>query len=482
MEYNGQTRGWFYTLHVLATALFDRPAFTTCVAHGIVLGDDGLKMSKSRRNYPDVTEVFDRDGSDAMRWFLQASAVLRGGDLVVTEEGIREGVRQAILPLWNAWYFLSLYAGAANGPDRPGRVGEVRTDSTDLLDRYILAKTAELVDGVTADMDVYDLAGACARLRVYLEVLTNWYIRRSRQRFWDGDAGAIDTLHTVLETVCRVAAPLLPLTTEVIWRGLTGGRSVHLTDWPEAGALPADAALVAAMDTARDVASVALSLRKSAGIRVRQPLAGMTVSVADPAAMEPYVSLLADELNVRGVTVIGLDEGDDRVTRQLTVNARAAGPRLGKEVQQVIRASKSGDWSVDEDGCVTCGGIELADGEYSLDLVASGDASGAVGLLRSGGYVHLDTEMDDRLRAAGIVADVIRVVQQARKDAGLNVSDRITATLDVSDEVWQAVSADLEHLRSETLAESVQRGALADDATSGAVGEGDRARARAAAL
>jgi isoleucyl-tRNA synthetase len=482
VEYNGQTRGWFYTLHVLATALFDRPAFTTCVAHGIVLGDDGLKMSKSRRNYPDVTEVFDRDGSDAMRWFLQASAVLRGGDLVVTEEGIREGVRQAILPLWNAWYFLSLYAGAANGPDRPGRVGEVRTDSTDLLDRYILAKTAELVDGVTADMDVYDLAGACARLRVYLEVLTNWYIRRSRQRFWEGDADAIDTLHTVLETVCRVAAPLLPLTTEVIWRGLTGGRSVHLTNWPEAGALPADAGLVAAMDTARDVASVALSLRKSAGIRVRQPLAGMTVSVADPTAMEPYVSLLADELNVRGVTVIGLDEGDDRVTRQLTVNARAAGPRLGKEVQQVIRASKSGDWSVDEDGCVTCGGIELADGEYSLDLVASGDASGAVGLLRSGGYVHLDTEMDDRLRAAGIVADVIRVVQQARKDAGLNVSDRIAATLDVSDEAWQAVSADLEHLRSETLAESVQRAVLADDATSGAVGEGDRARARAAAL
>jgi isoleucyl-tRNA synthetase len=485
VEYNGQTRGWFYTLHVLATALFDRPAFTTCVAHGIVLGDDGLKMSKSRRNYPDVTEVFDRDGSDAMRWFLQASAVLRGGDLVVTEEGIREGVRQAILPLWNAWYFLSLYAGAANGPDQPGRVGTVRTDSADLLDRYILAKTAELVDGVTADMDVYDLAGACARLRVYLEVLTNWYIRRSRQRFWEGDTDAIDTLHTVLETVCRVAAPLLPLTTEVIWRGLTGGRSVHLADWPahgaEPGALPADGALVAAMDQAREVASVALGLRKSAGVRVRQPLAGMTVSVAEPATLEPYASLLADELNVRAVTLVGLDEGDERVSRHHTVNARAAGPRLGRNVQQVIRASKAGDWSVDEAGRVTCGGVELEAGEYSLDLAASDDASGAVGLLRSGGYAHLDTEITDELRAAGVVADVIRVVQQARKDAGLNVSDRITATLDVSDDVWQAVGADLEHVRAETLAEAVQRAALDGDATSGIVGDGEKARAKATA-
>ena len=133
VEYIGQTRGWFYTLHVLATALFDRPSFATCVAHGIVLGDDGLKMSKSRKNYPDVNEVFDRDGSDAMRWFLMASPILRGGDLVVTEQGIREGVRQVLLPLWNTWYFLSLYANAA------GRTGTFRTDSPHVLDRYVLA-------------------------------------------------------------------------------------------------------------------------------------------------------------------------------------------------------------------------------------------------------------------------------------------------------------------------------------------------------
>ena len=418
VEYNGQTRGWFYTLHVLATALFDRPAFVTCMAHGIVLGDDGQKMSKSRRNYPDVGQVFERDGSDAMRWFLMSSPILRGADLVVTEQGIRDSVRQAVLPLWNAWSFLSLYANAG------GVAGSIRTDSTDVLDRYILAKTAELTGEVTAAMDAYDLAGACAAVRVYLEVLTNWYIRRSRQRFWDADQDAIDTLHTVLETLCRVAAPLLPLTTEVIYRGLTGERSVHLTDWP-ADQLPLDAELVTVMDEVREVASVALSVRKAGKLRVRQPLSSMTVAVRDAAALEPFAALLADEVNVRSVLVSELAEHDERVTRRLTVNARAAGPRLGKQVQQVIKAAKSGDWSVAEDGTVTCGDVVLADGEYTLELSAAGASSDAVGLLSAGGFVALDTALDEDLVADGLVRDVARGVQDLRKSAGLDVSDRI---------------------------------------------------------
>ncbi len=184
VEYIGQTRGWFYTLHVLATALFDRPSFRTCVSHGIVLGNDGRKMSKSLRNYPDVNEVFDTYGSDAMRWFLMASPILRGGNLVVTEQGIREGVRQALLPLWNSYYFFALYAnaedytGAGRGPT-----------ARNVLDRYILAKTKTAVEEMGQQLDVYGVAGACQTLRDYLELLTNWYIRRSRSRFWEGDAG-----------------------------------------------------------------------------------------------------------------------------------------------------------------------------------------------------------------------------------------------------------------------------------------------------
>jgi isoleucyl-tRNA synthetase len=429
VEYNGQTRGWFYTLHVLATALFDRPSFVTCMAHGIVLGDDGQKMSKSRRNYPDVGQVFERDGSDAMRWFLMSSPILRGADLIVTEQGIRDSVRQAVLPLWNAWSFLSLYANAAR------RSGSVRTDSTDVLDRYVLAKTAELVRDVTVAMDAYDLAGGCQAVRVYLDGLTNWYIRRSRQRFWDGDQAAIDTLHTVLEAVCRVAAPLLPLTSEVIFRGLTGARSVHLTDWPAATELPRDAELVAVMDEVREVASVALSVRKAGRLRVRQPLASMTVATRDADSLEPFASLLADEVNVRSVQVTELAEHDERVTRRLTVNARAAGPRLGRQVQQVIKAAKSGDWSVADDGSVTCGGVPLVDGEYSLELSAAGASSDAVGLLGSGGFVALDTALDDDLIADGLVRDVARGVQDLRKSVGLDVSDRIEFRIETDDPV-----------------------------------------------
>ena len=452
VEYNGQTRGWFYNMHVLATALFDRSAFRTCVAHGIVLGDDGQKMSKSRRNYPDVGEVFERDGSDAMRWFLMSSAILRGADLVVTEAGIREGVRQGVLPLWNVWYFLALYGGAA------GRVGQWRTDSTDVLDRYALAKTADLVADVTRQLDVYDIAGACASVRSYLEALTNWYVRRSRERFWDGDADAVDTLHTVLEVVCRVTAPLLPLTTEAVWRGLTGERSVHLTDWPASDVLPTDAALVAAMDQVREIASVSLSVRKAAGQRVRQPLASLTVAVNESAALQPFASLLADEVNVREVRLTELADADDRVSRRLTVNARAAGPRLGRDVQQVIKAAKAGNWSLTEEGVVTCGGFTLAEGEYTVELVATGDTDDAIGVLRSGGFVALDTHLDDELVAEGTTNDVLRLVQQARRDHGFHVSDRVRVILHVEPAAWAAVAARLDWFAGEALAVSVERG------------------------
>ena len=172
------------------------------MAHGIVLGNDGQKMSKSLRNYPDVTEVFDRDGSDAMRWFLMASPILRGGNLIVTEQGIREGVRQVLLPLWNAYTFLALYAP---------KKGTWRTDSKHVLDRYILAKLAELRACLTESLDMCDISGACDELRQFTEALTNWYVRRSRSRFWEEDPDAIDTLHTVLEVTGRLAAPLLPL-------------------------------------------------------------------------------------------------------------------------------------------------------------------------------------------------------------------------------------------------------------------------------
>jgi isoleucyl-tRNA synthetase len=190
VEYIGQTRGWFYMLHILSTALFDRPAFRNVISHGIVLGSDGQKMSKSLRNYPDVSEVLDRDGSDAMRWFLMSSPILRGGNLVVTEQGIRDGVRQVILPLWNVYSFFTLYTNAADGGR--GYDAKLRYDGySDTLDQYLLANTGDLVRNMTAQLDSYDISGACDELRSYLDMLTNWYVRRSRQRFFDENFGGL---------------------------------------------------------------------------------------------------------------------------------------------------------------------------------------------------------------------------------------------------------------------------------------------------
>jgi len=419
VEYIGQTRGWFYTLHILATALFDRPAFKTCVSHGIVLGNDGQKMSKSLRNYPDVNEVFDRDGSDAMRWFLMSSPILRGGNLIVTEQGIRDGVRQAQLPLWNAYTFLALYA-----PQQ----GTWRTDSTHVLDRYILAKLADLRAGLTTALDDCDISGACEQLRQFLEVLTNWYVRRSRQRFWDEDRDAIDTLHTVLEVTCRLAAPLLPMTTEVIWRGLTGERSVHLTDWPQADVAPQDPALVAAMDQVREVCSAGSSLRKAKKLRVRLPLPKLTVAVENPAQLAPFVDLIADELNVKAVELT-----DDIATYgrfELSVNARVAGPRLGKDVQAAIKAVKAGAGVVNPDGTLTAGPAVLLPEEYTSRLVAA-DPDHTAALPDGAGLVVLDTTVTPELEAEGWAKDRIRELQELRKNTGLEVSDRIRVVMAV---------------------------------------------------
>ncbi|QAY62238.1 isoleucine--tRNA ligase [Xylanimonas allomyrinae] len=504
VEYIGQTRGWFYTLHVLATAIMDRPAFKSAVSHGIVLGSDGRKMSKSLRNYPDVNEVFDRDGSDAMRWFLMASPILRGGNLVVTEDGIRDAVRQVLLPLWSTYYFFTLYANNAKVLGQgAGYVASPLTEDgvpgLPAIDRYIVSKTHELVADVTRQQDAYDIAGACESVRVFLDVLTNWYVRTQRDRFWAEDADAFDTLYTVLEVLCRVMAPLAPLLTEEIWRGLTGGRSVHLADWPTRrersreqaspdGALASwleidlpdvpgtlDSALVAAMDEVRAVVSTSLGLRKANKLRVRQPLASLTVAVDDPAALADYAGLLRTELNVKDVTLLTLDAGTAErfgIVERLAVNARAAGPRLGRGVQAVIKASKAGAWTRDAAGAVVVttddGEVPLLESEYDLTTVVGSGAEGsalAAAVLPGGGFAVLDLALTPELEAEGYARDVVRDVQDARKAAGLEVADRITLTLTVPAERVAAVEAHRELVMSETLATALTVSAADGDRT-----------------
>jgi isoleucyl-tRNA synthetase len=427
VEYVGQTRGWFYTLHVLATALFDRPAFKSCLAHGILLGDDGKKISKRLKNYPDPEEMFVKHGADAMRWYFLSSPVLRGGDVVTEEKGFTDAVRAALLPLWNAWYFFSLYANADGY-----RAALGRTDAPGTLDRYLMAKTRTLVETVTVAMDGYDLSGACGAIESYLDALTNWYIRRSRDRFWgtEGERGdteaAFDSLATALEVLCRVAAPLLPMVSESVWRGLTDGSSVHLADWPDASSLPSDPELVETMDRVREVCSAAHSVRKAQGLRARLPLRSLTVAGPDAARLAPFVDLIRDEVNVKAVVLT--DDVDTYASRSLTVAFKVAAPRLGPATQGAARAAKAGDWALLGEGRARVGSVELEAGEWEVRWVpVSAEVTRALPGRES--LVVLDTDVDEELEAEGTARDMVRAVQQRRRQLDLDVADRISLTL-----------------------------------------------------
>ena len=454
VEYIGQTRGWFYTLHVLAVALFDRPAFKGCLTHGVVLGDDGQKMSKRLRNYPDPEAMFERHGADAMRWFLMSSSVLRGGNLIADEKGITDAVRSALLPLWNAWYFFTLYA---NADGRVARVG--RVDAPGTLDRYILAKLRALVGSVTDALDSYELSDACAAVEGFLDALTNWYIRRSRDRFWgtsieeQSAQDAFDTLGTVLEVLCRVTAPLMPMVSEAVWQGLTGGESVHLQDWPDATSLPADDELVADMDLVREVCSAAHSVRKANGLRARLPLSRLAVAGDDVGRLEKFSDLIADEVNVKEVVFTGSVEG--LATRTLGIVFQVAAPRLGPATQAAAAAARRGDWEVLADGRARVGESILESGEFDMRVQPADEATTRA-LPENGGVVVLDIAITDELAVEGRARDLVRVVQQMRRDQGLNVADRILLDVSGPPEVGAAIDAHRDWIAEQVLAREIR--------------------------
>jgi isoleucyl-tRNA synthetase len=471
VEYVGQTRAWFYNLHVLATALFDSAPFRTCVVHGVILGDDGRKASKRLRNYVDPEEMFATFGSDAVRWFLLSSSVLRGQDLVFSRKGVSEAVRQVVNPIWNTWYFFTLYANTESYS------AEWRTDAGGVLDRYVLAKARQLLEQVTASLDGYAIADACAAIASFLDALTNWYVRRSRDRFWRTSpaideatsADAFDTLYTVLEVLCRVAAPLLPLVTEDVYRGLTGERSVHLTDWPEVDSLPWDPELVATMDLVREVCSAAHSVRKAQGLRARLPLSSLTVAATEAERLGPFVDLIADEVNVKRVILSSdVEEGGEMV---LQVVPGVLGPRIGSDVQKVIKAVREGNWSRETDGSVQVAGRDLQADEFTLRLAPHDQRAGRA--LQGGeGVVALDLEVSADLESEGWARDVVRLVNEARRENGLHVADRIHLVLDLPDDVAAAVDHHRAYVMEETLADEVVMAGPISDARRGQLPDG----------
>ncbi len=455
VEYEAQTRGWFYNMMVLSVGLFDSIPFKNCICHGVVLDNQGRKLSKRLKNYMDPNELFDTYGSDALRWFMLSSTIMRGNELFLDPEGafIRDAVRLYIKPLWNAYHFFCLYANA------DGIQAEYDLSSDNLMDRYILAKLKTCVDGVREALDAYDTPTACSEVTAFLEVLNNWYIRRNRARFWkdeqDADKlAAYNTLYSVLHTLCRVVAPLLPQVSEAVYRGVSGETSVHLTDYPtELDALGADIPLMQAMDRVQDICNTAHAVRNEVGIRIRQPLAALTVYGANIATQPDYFkTLIADETNVK--EVIFSDDLEQVATRKLKINFPVVGKRLGPKMKAITAASRNGAWAFNDNGSVAIEGETLSADEFEFTLEST-ITEGAGALAAQDGLVVLDTTLTEALTQEGIARDVVRLIQQSRKEAGLEVSDRIALGFAADEETAKAITQFADYICEQTLVESL---------------------------
>jgi isoleucyl-tRNA synthetase len=435
VEYQGQVRGWFYTLLVIATALTGESSFRTCMAHGILLGDDGRKLSKRLRNYPDPEEVLATYGSDALRAALLSSAIVRGGDSSVSVRSIQEASRAFSARLWNAFTFFMTYAEAAGYESPPEVLADLRPQHP--LDRYALAAVERLRADVTAQLDRFGIAQAYDALARFLERLSNWYIRLSRRRFWEPNAplSAIerepfDTLYAVLHRCARIAAPLLPfLADELAFRlGLAEtapDASVHLEDWPDATPGWADETLLAENDLIERVVTMARSIRAEARVPNRQPLASLTVTGVDAQLVARYEGVLRSEANVHRVEVRS-DPGDLAVQR-VVPNPRVLGPRLGAAVQDVLRVAREGKAVLEADGSAVAAGVRLQPGEFDVVL---DPARSDIGVAADGGLVvALDLAITPDLEIEGRARQLLRHIQELRKAAGLEVSDRIRVTL-----------------------------------------------------
>lgn len=462
VEYIGQVRGWFYTLHVLATALFEKPPFIQCLTHGVVLGNDGRKLSKRLKNYPDPEEVFNKYGADAMRWFLLSGPGLKGQDFMIESSGFEAALKQVLNPLWNSFYFLTLYSKADQ------MVGHYRINYSNELDRYIIAKVSRLVADLKIFYEKADLSLSAKRIEEFLDSLTNWYIRRSRDRFWSSKSSdestvkskqdAYDALHTTLVLLLKAAAPLMPLITEYIYKRLTGERSIHLTNWPDDKDLFFDDELVISMDLVRSVCSGAHSIRKANNIRARMPLKSLTVATSQKNKIEPYIELIKDEINVK--EVILTEDFNTIAEKQLKIDPSLVGPRLGSLTPKIIKAAKEKRYSVSSDGKVTIEGIELNPEEAIVKLVAKDERSSKI-IDESSLVISFDLSVDEELEKEGTARDLIRHIQTLRKEAGLEITDRIMLEVLSSDElVNQALSSHRDYIMQQVLAVSLNTGEL----------------------
>lgn len=415
IEGQDQTRGWFYSLMVLATALFDKPAFKTVSANGMVVDENKKKFSKSLQNFVNPEQQIEQFGADAIRLFILGSNFMKAEPVPVDKEGkvFAESTKTILTPLWNAYHFFTLYANAGNITARANSVGD------SALDKYIVAELNELISVVGDALDKYAPDIAVKEFVRFLDVLNNWYIRRSRERFWDEDQDAFDTLYYVLTNLCRALAPFAPFVSDYIYRNLTGGDSVHLQSFPVA--VDYDKQIVSDMRRVQMVVSVGKQLREQYKLRNRLPLNTLTVAGTDLSA---YTDIIRDELNVKSVEFTA-SYGDVADAFVYLITPKI-GARLGGALRDIIPAVKRGEYTISGDTLVV-GEYTLNADEFENRLTVRDGVTGAA-LPDNTAVVVLDTEINSELIAEGLANDALRFIQDTRKTIGLDVSDRINLT------------------------------------------------------
>lgn len=456
VEYMAQTRGWFYTLMVLSTALFDRIPFKNVICHGVVLDGEGQKLSKRLNNYADPMELFKEYGSDALRFVMVSSPIMHGGDLLIDKEGkmVRDAVRLVMKPIWNAYHFFTLYANADEIK------AEYNVKSENVMDQYILAKCSEAVTKIDKSLSDYDVPIACKAIEEFFEVLNNWYIRRNKERFWkqekDQDKQTVyNTLYSVLHIMSRASAPLLPLLCEQIWQGLTDDEvsSVHLELFPNIDDIKPQSNLIMQMDCIRDACNAGLSVRGTENIRVRQPLSSLTLVANNAKDLASFSEIIKDELNVKSVI---LEENIEEFAEyKLKINFPVLGKRLPQKMKQIIPASKKGEWKLLANGKIEICDEELEKSECEF-LLEPKEKQGTQALSTNDALVILDLNITEELHLEGIARDIVRLVQQSRKDADLHITDRISLKIESDNEdIKQAVVKFNDYIARQTLSKSI---------------------------
>ncbi len=468
-----QTRGWFYTLMAVGTLVFDRSSYENVLCLGLILADDGRRMSKHLGNILEPLPLMDQHGADGVRWFMLAS----GSPWLPRRVGhasIQEGVRKVLLTYWNTVAFLSLYGRANRWSPADGAPAPA---GRSVLDRWILSELNRLVRDVDVALDGFDTQRAGARLTAFVEDLSNWYVRRSRRRFWDGDPAALATLHDCVEVLTRLLAPMVPFVTERVWQDVVrpvvpdAAESVHMATWPEPDEAAIDETLSADVALVRRLVELGRAARAESGVRTRQPLARALVAARGWGSLPADLRAeIADELNVAEVASLGESEGE-LVDLSAKANFRSLGQRFGKDTPRVAAVIAATDASelaaaIRGGGRATLPVADLGDVEVGADdVVLTETPREGWAVVREGETVALDLTLTDALRRAGLAREVVRLVQEARKARGYDVTDRVEIAWQADGELAAALAEYADAVATEVLATTVHDSlaALADE-------------------